>query len=41
MIDAIGAASPSYEFPSHLVEGYQTFLTGRFPSEHERFRELA
>ncbi len=30
MIDAIGAASPSYEFPSHLVEGYQTFLTGRF-----------
>ena len=41
MIDASGAASPSYEFPSHLVEGYQTFLTGRFPSEHERFRELA
>ncbi len=41
MNDAIGAASPSYEFPSHLVEGYRTFLTGRFPSEHERFRELA
>ena len=27
--------------PGHLVEGYATFLSGRFPQEHESFRALA
>jgi carbonic anhydrase len=27
--------------PAHLVEGYETFLTGRFGREQERFRVLA
>ena len=27
--------------PAHLVEGYETFLRGRFEQEHGRFRELA
>jgi carbonic anhydrase len=27
--------------PGHLVEGYETFLSARFPQEHERFRALA
>lgn len=27
--------------PSHLLEGYETFLRGRFRHEHERFRDLA
>jgi carbonic anhydrase len=27
--------------PAHLVEGYETFLTGRFKREQERFRVLA
>ena len=41
MDDASGAISPTDPFPSHLVDGYETFLTGRFPREHERFRDLA
>jgi carbonic anhydrase len=41
MTDASGATAPTNPFPSHLVEGYETFLTGRFPSEHGRFRDLA
>jgi len=28
-------------FPDHLVLGYEAFLTGRFPGEQRRFRELA
>jgi len=27
--------------PGRLVAGYETFLAGRFPQEHERFRALA
>jgi carbonic anhydrase len=33
--------SPDANFPLHLVEGYETFLTGRFRREQARFRELA
>lgn len=29
------------KFPRHLVEGYETFLSGRFRDEQKRFRELA
>jgi carbonic anhydrase len=32
---------PCHLLPSHLVAGYETFLAGRFPGEHERFRDLA
>ena len=28
-------------FPNRLVEGYQTFLNGRFPSEQSRYEKLA
>jgi carbonic anhydrase len=36
------AAPPSRELlPAHLVEGYETFLGGRFRDEQQRFRELA
>lgn len=28
-------------FPDRLVEGYQTFLDGRFPSERSRYKTLA
>jgi carbonic anhydrase len=35
-----GAFRPAL-LPSHLVAGYETFLSGRFPGEHERFRDLA
>ena len=41
MTEASSATSPTDAFPRHLVEGYETFLTGRFPGEHERFRDLA
>ncbi len=41
MTDASRANPSSDSFPSHLIEGYENFLTGRFPSEHERFRQLA
>jgi carbonic anhydrase len=29
------------EFPVRLIDGYRDFLTGRMPTERERFRELA
>ena len=29
------------EFPARLVRGYQSFLSGRFVNEQQRFRELA
>lgn len=28
-------------FPDHLVAGYRNFITGRFASERERYRDLA
>jgi carbonic anhydrase len=41
MTDASSAPASAALLPDHLREGYETFLTGRFPSEHERFRQLA
>ena len=41
MNDAHDAAPSSALLPSHLVAGYETFLTGRFSGEHDEFRELA
>ncbi len=41
MNDTSGGAPSSALLPGHLVTGYETFLAGRFPGEHERFRELA
>jgi carbonic anhydrase len=37
------AAPPATDakFPRHLVEGYETFLSGHFRDEQKRFRELA
>ncbi|MBX9739168.1 MAG: carbonic anhydrase [Beijerinckiaceae bacterium] len=28
-------------FPAHLIEGYESFVTGRFGGEQQRYRELA
>jgi carbonic anhydrase len=39
--DVNGDAPRSALLPSHLLKGYETFLSGRFPGEHERFRDLA
>ena len=34
--------TPDHElFPERLLKGYQSFLSGRFISEQQRFRELA
>jgi len=41
MTDASEAKRERALLPEHLVEGYETFLKGRFDQEHERFRELA
>jgi len=41
MSDASGPPRESASLPAHLVEGYETFLRGRFEREHARFRELA
>jgi carbonic anhydrase len=42
MTDARAELPPPYaSLPRHLVEGYETFLSGRFPGEQQRFRELA
>jgi carbonic anhydrase len=41
MTDASRPNPPTALLPSHLMQGYEKFLTGRFPQEHERFRELA
>ena len=35
------APSSADAFPRHLVEGYETFLSGRFRDEQQRFRDLA
>ncbi len=31
----------SQEFPVRLIDGYRDFLTGRMPTERERYRDLA
>jgi carbonic anhydrase len=41
MIDVSGSQPQPELLPSHLVEGYETFLKGRLEREHARFRELA
>jgi carbonic anhydrase len=41
MTESSGETSSGANFPEHLVEGYKTFLTGRFRREQERFRDLA
>lgn len=41
MTDVEGEPLTQAVFPSHLVDGYETFLTGRFRQEHRRFRDLA
>lgn len=41
-MDESGAALPPGELlPKHLTEGYETFLSGRFRDEQQRFLELA
>jgi len=35
------APSTHAALPRHLVEGYEAFLSSRFPREQQRFRELA
>jgi len=39
--DAREAKPKAALLPGHLVEGYESFLKGRFEQEHGRFRELA
>ena len=39
--DASASAPGDGVLPAHLVEGYETFLGGRFRDEQQRFRELA
>lgn len=41
MTEDSDAPSRSAILPAHLVEGYETFLGGRFRDEQQRFRELA
>jgi carbonic anhydrase len=41
MTDASSATASAALLPGHLVQGYETFLCGRFAGEHLRFRELA
>ena len=41
MTDASQAKGAPALLPEHLVQGYETFLKGRFDQELERFRELA
>ncbi len=41
MNDASAAPPKAAAFPRRLVDGYETFLKGRFKQEHERFRDLA
>jgi carbonic anhydrase len=41
MTDASETLRDRALLPAHLVDGYETFLKGRFEQEHERFRELA
>jgi carbonic anhydrase len=41
--DMTNASEPLTDaiLPRHLLDGYETFLTGRFRQEHRRFRDLA
>ncbi|ATQ68670.1 MULTISPECIES: carbonic anhydrase [Methylosinus] len=41
MDDTGAAAAPAELLPRHLSEGYETFLSGRFRDERQRFLELA
>jgi carbonic anhydrase len=41
MTEAGPAQSPGAILPKHLTEGYEAFLSGRFRSEQQRFRDLA
>lgn len=41
MTDATVQTLSDAKLPKHLVEGYETFLMGRFRREQERFRDLA
>ncbi len=41
MTDASAKLPAPALLPQHLVEGYETFLGGRFRAEQQRFRELA
>jgi carbonic anhydrase len=41
MADGEAATLSAQIFPSHLVSGYETFLSGRFRGEQQRFQELA
>lgn len=35
------AGNSGKDFPAHLVDGYEAFVTGRFGSEQQRYRKLA
>ncbi|MDB5508628.1 MAG: Carbonic anhydrase [Hyphomicrobiales bacterium] len=35
------AAKRTLPFPSHLIDGYEAFVSGRFKGEQQRYRELA
>ncbi|HTO79411.1 MAG TPA: carbonic anhydrase [Methylocystis sp.] len=41
MTDDYSATMSPDPLPGHLVEGYESFLTGRFGQEQERYRTLA
>ena len=41
MNDANSSTEGAAPLPGHLVQGYESFLSGRFGQEHQRFRALA